>query len=115
MFSYFSDTVPEYCKAHPTAVLPKGDNCVQYYNCSVGLTRYGRNVMECTYPDMFSTVTSQCERFTSVSCKDRPEHQAPCKLYTILEYIGFFLNGSLKYDYFKVVSHVQNLQKKIPF
>ncbi|XP_071175832.1 uncharacterized protein [Mytilus edulis] len=72
------NTVPEYCKAHPTAVIPKGDNCVQYYNCSVGLTRYGRNVMECTYPDMFSTVTSQCERFTSVSCKDRPEHQAPC-------------------------------------
>ncbi|VDI54945.1 Hypothetical predicted protein, partial [Mytilus galloprovincialis] len=72
------DTVPEYCKAHPKAVLPKGDNCVQYYNCSVGLTRYGRNVMECPYPDMFSSLTSQCERFTSVSCKDRPEHQAPC-------------------------------------
>ena len=78
-FAFVTDTIPEYCKAHPTAVLPKGDNCGHYYNCSVGLTRYGRNVMECPYPDLFSSLTRQCERFTSVECKDRPEHQAPCK------------------------------------
>lgn len=92
----FTDTIPEYCKAHPTAVLPKGDNCGQYYNCSVGLTRYGRNVLECPYPDLFSSTTNRCERFTTVSCKARPEHQAPCKSY-LRKYFDNSINYGIKF------------------
>ena len=52
--------------------------------------------MECPYPDLFSSITNRCERFTTVSCKDRPEHQAPCKSY-LRKYFDNSINNGIKY------------------
>lgn len=73
-------TIPDYCKAHPTAVFESDTNCAKYYNCSDVKSRIGGNPVECKYPDLFSTKTNQCENFTLVKCENRTEPQAPCKL-----------------------------------
>ncbi|KAK3583069.1 hypothetical protein CHS0354_004014 [Potamilus streckersoni] len=72
-------TIPDYCKAHPTAVIASDTNCAKYYNCSDVKSRIGGNAIECKYPDLFSTTTNQCENFTLVQCKNRTEPQAPCQ------------------------------------
>jgi hypothetical protein len=69
--------VPDYCKANPTDIIQDPTNCAQYYNCSDPSRQYKK---ECTYPDLFSSVTQRCERFQMVGCRKRPEPQAPCKL-----------------------------------
>ncbi|KAK3583072.1 hypothetical protein CHS0354_004017 [Potamilus streckersoni] len=74
-----SSTIPDYCKAHPTAVIASDTNCAKYYNCSDVKSRIGGNAVECKYPDLFSTTTNQCENFTLVQCKNRTEPQAPCQ------------------------------------
>ncbi|KAK3583070.1 hypothetical protein CHS0354_004015 [Potamilus streckersoni] len=72
-------TIPDYCKAHPTAVIASDTNCAKYYNCSDVKSRIGGNAVECKYPDLFSTTTNQCGNFTLVQCKNRTEPQAPCQ------------------------------------
>ncbi|KAL3884669.1 hypothetical protein ACJMK2_024787, partial [Sinanodonta woodiana] len=72
-------TIPDYCKAHPTAVFESDTNCAKYYNCSDVKSRIGGNPVECKYPDLFSTKTNQCENFTLVKCENRTEPQAPCQ------------------------------------
>ncbi|KAL3884668.1 hypothetical protein ACJMK2_024786 [Sinanodonta woodiana] len=72
-------TIPDYCKAHPTAVFESDTNCAKYYNCSGVKSRIGGNPVECKYPDLFSTKTNQCENFTLVKCENRTEPQAPCQ------------------------------------
>ena len=64
-----------YCRKHPTDKIPNMKNCAKYEDCS----NQQDTSSECTYPDLFSTVTGKCENFTTVNCEKRPEPQAPCK------------------------------------
>ena len=68
----------DYCAANPFNILPTAYNCAQYYNCTQNKTAIGEHVMECTYPELFSTNTSTCEMFDSVQCTTRKEPQTPC-------------------------------------
>ena len=68
-----------YCAANPSDIIPKPDNCAQYYNCSEKSTDLGEHLKECKYPDLFSGATRTCQTFTNVSCEKRLEPQAPCK------------------------------------
>lgn len=57
------------------------DNCAQYIDCNV-VSQGGSSadpVQECTYPDLFSTLSMTCQHFTTVTCDTRMEPQAPCK------------------------------------
>ncbi|KAJ8316010.1 hypothetical protein KUTeg_006024 [Tegillarca granosa] len=74
--------VPDYCHAHPKAVIPERTNCAHYYNCS-DLGNYGNQTKECIYPDLFSDQTMKCQPFENVTCDTRMEPQAPCKLINI--------------------------------
>ena len=74
-FLFFTVDVPDYCKAHPSAMIPDPTNCAKFYNCSQKMAV----TSECKYPDLFSDVTKQCEQFQSVSCDTRKEPQEPCK------------------------------------
>lgn len=78
LFPIFSDNVDDVCKANPGMIKPNPVNCGQYYNCST-MTKYGHHLMECTYPDLFDPVTSQCRKFYSVKCEKKHEPMAPCK------------------------------------
>nr|XP_034300554.1 uncharacterized protein LOC117681196 [Crassostrea gigas] len=71
--------IDEICKQNPKAILRKKDNCAQYYNCSVSNSSYGGHLQECKYPDLFSTVSMECENFKTVTCDNRTEPQAPCE------------------------------------
>nr|XP_022322146.1 uncharacterized protein LOC111123822 isoform X3 [Crassostrea virginica] len=71
--------VDEICKQNPKAILRKMDNCAQYFNCSVRNSQYGGHLQECSYPDLFSTVSMKCEDFKTVTCDNRTEPQAPCE------------------------------------
>ncbi|XP_062578131.1 uncharacterized protein LOC134240032, partial [Saccostrea cucullata] len=55
------------------------DNCAQYINCTSKNSKLGNYRHECAYPDLFSDVTFNCEKFQSVVCKNRTEPQAPCQ------------------------------------
>ena len=68
-----------FCSANPRAVVKDLDNCAHFINCSHKNSDLGKFYQECTYPDLFSDVTMKCESFQAVSCKHRPEPQAPCK------------------------------------
>ncbi|XP_052252891.1 uncharacterized protein LOC127859481 isoform X4 [Dreissena polymorpha] len=70
----------DYCHANPTSVLPMANNCAKYINCSAFLVGDVPDpVVECMYPDLFSTATLRCEKFESVVCNKRKEPQAPCE------------------------------------
>ncbi|XP_052252894.1 uncharacterized protein LOC127859481 isoform X5 [Dreissena polymorpha] len=70
----------DYCHANPTSVLPMANNCAKYINCSAFLVGDVPDpVVECMYPDLFSTATLRCEKFESVVCNKRKEPQAPCQ------------------------------------
>lgn len=75
--------IDEICKQNPKAILRKIDNCAQYYNCSVSNSSYGGHLQECKYPDLFSTVSMECENFKTVTCDNRTEPQAPCEFWRI--------------------------------
>lgn len=75
--------IDEICKQNPKAILRKKDNCAQYYNCSVSNSSYGGHLQECKYPDLFSTVSMECENFKTVTCDNRTEPQAPCEFWRI--------------------------------
>ncbi|WAR05418.1 hypothetical protein MAR_020787 [Mya arenaria] len=71
---------PDFCHANPSAVLPLADNCAQFINCTTLLSGATLDpVKECRYPDLFSTVSLQCEKFESVTCDKRHEPMAPCE------------------------------------
>ena len=76
---FLSGNVDEICKQNPKAILRKMDNCAQYFNCSVRNSQYGGHLQECSYPDLFSTVSMKCEDFKTVTCDNRTEPQAPCE------------------------------------
>ena len=78
-FWFLSGNVDEICKQNPKAILRKMDNCAQYFNCSVRNSQYGGHLQECSYPDLFSTVSMKCEDFKTVTCDNRTEPQAPCE------------------------------------
>lgn len=100
--------VPDYCAVHPADILPAPDNCAHYYNCSaINAALPPRMIsrklmsgvldaheMECTYPDLFDVSSRSCRNFTTVTCKSRPEPQAPCKnffIYNVDAYKMFHL------------------------
>ena len=74
----FVDDVHDFCKAHPSAVLPNPSNCAQYTNCSASVNNM-HPMIECQYPDLFSSNYGVCLRFTRVKCDSRLEPQAPCE------------------------------------
>ena len=72
------DATP-YCQAHPTEIIPMKDNCAHYIDCTRVLAGVTADpVSECTYPDLFSTLSMTCQAFTTVQCDSRPEPMAPC-------------------------------------
>ena len=118
--------VLDYCSAHPKALLPKEDNCGQYFNCSdSGFD--SNHTMECKYPDLFSVKTMSCQWFENATCDNRMEPQAPCKivinivLFRRVFLCFFFLHDKLYFYIIKVniyktfVKHliriVNNVQK----
>ena len=77
---FISVDAVDYCAANPSDIVPTPDNCAQYYNCTKKNTRIGGHVMECKYPDLFSTQNRSCQSFETVHCAKRMEPQAPCML-----------------------------------
>ncbi|XP_053376731.1 uncharacterized protein LOC123529720 [Mercenaria mercenaria] len=94
------DTDP--CEPGDTGVYPHS-KCQMYYNCSMKITEFrpwlGDHVMECHYPDLFSTLTESCANFKTVTCGSRKEFKHGC------EYLNNQCNGpqcrSCIYDYSK--------------
>ncbi|XP_061178768.1 uncharacterized protein LOC133187419 [Saccostrea echinata] len=74
--------VNEICKAYPSLIFPHLGECQLYYNCSMTYSPVPSNMeqhmMECTYPDLFSERTLQCENFTDVCCGARQEIKDKC-------------------------------------
>lgn len=81
-FTTFSVDALPYCQAHPKEIIPMKDNCAHYIDCTRVLGGGAEPVSECTYPDLFSTLSMTCQAFTTVQCDSRPEPQAPCKYST---------------------------------
>ncbi|XP_062614312.1 uncharacterized protein LOC134276046 [Saccostrea cucullata] len=68
-----------YCQSNPGSVVPHPANCAQYYNCSQRNTRLGGYLMECPYPQLFSTISHSCQDFTTTQCHSRFEPKSPCE------------------------------------
>lgn len=66
----------EFCKTNPAAVVGSSDNCAQYIDCA----REGI-ILECRYPDLFSSRNQRCMTFTEVDCGETTEPMAPCMIY----------------------------------
>ena len=66
----------EFCKTNPAAVVGSSDNCAQYIDCA----REGI-ILECRYPDLFSSRNKRCMTFTEVDCGETTEPMAPCMIY----------------------------------
>ncbi|KAK3095139.1 hypothetical protein FSP39_010723 [Pinctada imbricata] len=67
-----------YCTANRGKVIPHPENCAQYFDCSKPVGRYGPYLFECKYPELFSTMTGKCGRYSEVKCGGRFEPQDPC-------------------------------------
>ncbi|BFZ01380.1 hypothetical protein BsWGS_04419 [Bradybaena similaris] len=72
------------CQGKRGSLLAHPDSCSWYVNCSMTpdavMSRYFDGyVMECPYPQLFSSVTSQCEDFNHVDCQSRFEPKSPCE------------------------------------
>ncbi|XP_076443984.1 uncharacterized protein LOC143282269 [Babylonia areolata] len=75
--------VPEEVCGSAQSVFPHPGNCAWYFNCSllpdaVMETYHGDHVVECPYPQLFSSVSLQCEDFADVLCQSRSEPKSPC-------------------------------------
>lgn len=70
--------VKDYCKAHPTAMIPDDQNCAKLYNCTDG------KHTECTYPDLYNLQTQMCQNFMTTRCDSRTEPQAPCMYHSLV-------------------------------
>lgn len=77
---YWTVDAGPYCKANPRDVIAMKDNCAHYIDCEQVVQGASDAVSECTYPDLFSTLSMTCQAFTTVHCDNRPEPQAPCEL-----------------------------------
>ncbi|XP_062614311.1 uncharacterized protein LOC134276045 [Saccostrea cucullata] len=73
------ENVNGFCKYHPSSRLPSWINCAQYYDCSMRDSIYQPYLHECTYPQLFSLATLQCEDFHHISCGVRTEPMTPCQ------------------------------------
>lgn len=85
--------IPDYCKAHPTELLPDPDNCAKFFNCSESLIKprssrsnvaIGKFGYECPYPELYDTMLQMCSNFTKVRCTTRWEPMAPCKYFKFI-------------------------------
>ena len=82
----------DYCAANPFDIVPTPDNCAQYYNCTEKNSHIGGHVMECKYPDLFSTQNQSCQNFETVHCTKRMEPQTPCMLFFLhFNYLAIYL------------------------
>ena len=79
VFVFTLGNIMSYCKANSKAIKPHPTNCAKYVNCSATDSIYGKFIQECTYPQLFSSISLRCEKFESVTCIPRNEPQAPCK------------------------------------
>ncbi|KAK7480027.1 hypothetical protein BaRGS_00028760 [Batillaria attramentaria] len=71
------------CAGRKSGIFAHPENCAWYYNCSLQPDAvmekfYGGHVMECPYPQLFSTQSLQCEDFEDVECRGRYEPKSPC-------------------------------------
>lgn len=82
---FISADIPSYCRSYPGTILPHPTDCAKYFRCPTNKFDTITYQEECTYPDLYSTVSHSCQNFTSVSCGIRQEPQAPCKIYKILK------------------------------
>ena len=80
----FSADAVDYCAANQIDIVPTPDNCAQYYNCSKKKTPIGDHVIECQYPDLFSSSSLSCQNFEAVNCSTKMVPQAPCTYYSVL-------------------------------
>eukprot|EP00745_Piridium_sociabile_P004169 TRINITY_DN124677_c0_g1_i1.p1 TRINITY_DN124677_c0_g1~~TRINITY_DN124677_c0_g1_i1.p1 ORF type:complete len:272 (-),score=38.58 TRINITY_DN124677_c0_g1_i1:471-1286(-) len=76
------------CQNNKSAIFPHPDFCHLYFNCSDGSTSlpwyFTPHLKECRYPQLFSTVTSRCQKFDDVTCGDRQELLTHCEYWTAL-------------------------------
>ena len=68
----------EFCNINPQAVIPHPYNCANYLDCKQLLSSNMLQVQECTYPQLFSARTKQCQPFYAVECSGKHEPMAPC-------------------------------------
>nr|KAG5685771.1 hypothetical protein BaRGS_013456 [Batillaria attramentaria] len=79
------------CGTNPQAKIPSPDSCHTYLDCSnVAAEEQTRAefvdyLLECPYPDLFSSDTGQCQHFSFVSCRHRLEPKAPCDYFQYLQ------------------------------
>ncbi|MEW8544527.1 MAG: chitin-binding domain-containing protein [Candidatus Thiodiazotropha sp.] len=73
--------ITDFCKTHPTALVPNGDNAAQYFKCSKLTSHTGLPYQhECPYPDLFDEKRLTCVNFMQVPVDKRPVPMAPCGL-----------------------------------
>ncbi|XP_055958222.1 uncharacterized protein LOC126828071 [Patella vulgata] len=60
--------------SYSAVLLPKRDNCAQYYDCS----HPGGQIEECPFPDLFNENTQQCEHYDQVDCGNKYEPTDAC-------------------------------------
>ncbi|KAK6195253.1 hypothetical protein SNE40_000723 [Patella caerulea] len=68
------------CLYNPQAKIASAASCAQYFDCAQASStpEYSKYVMECPYPDLFSTKTGKCASFRNVKCETRKDAKAPC-------------------------------------
>ncbi|ESO83792.1 hypothetical protein LOTGIDRAFT_169029 [Lottia gigantea] len=68
------------CLYNPGAKIESQESCAQYFDCSQRSStwQFSKYVLECPYPDLFSSKTGRCENFRNVKCGARKEPKAPC-------------------------------------
>ncbi|XP_041355816.1 uncharacterized protein LOC121373314 [Gigantopelta aegis] len=69
----------EKCRQQPTAIIPKGDSCSQFYDCTKMNSLLGAYLDECNYPELFDVTKGTCAAYNTVSCGKRPEPKSPCE------------------------------------
>ncbi|XP_062602676.1 chitin-binding domain protein cbd-1-like [Saccostrea cucullata] len=74
--------VPKVCQQDPSLIFPHPNECQLYYNCSMTYNKVPANLeqhlMECPYPEVFSTRSLKCENFTRVCCDTRQVIKDKC-------------------------------------
>ncbi|XP_060076449.1 neurogenic locus notch homolog protein 1-like [Ylistrum balloti] len=75
--------ITQLCSADPSMLIPHPTECQLYYNCSHTyhtVPRYfEQHLLECPYPQFFSTQTHSCQVFDDVTCGIRTEHKSACE------------------------------------
>ncbi|XP_071083539.1 uncharacterized protein [Haliotis cracherodii] len=60
------------------AKIAKGDNCAQYYDCSLNASNMVDRKRECPYPFLFDAQSATCRDHSEVKCGERKEPKDPC-------------------------------------